>query len=104
MTILEAWNRRREMYAEGHRMYGESADLGRRATGYKLRAESRKMYEEGELVFFDAVIDVYGDVEVKWEGDDAIVEGVRYEFVEKASCNGEVMVINGKKYRLVEVG
>jgi hypothetical protein len=83
MTILQAWNERRKLRAEGRKLWAESD---------KLRAEGDKLFAEGDLVFINAVLSVHGNVEIKWKGDDAIVEGVRYE---KAACEGKVVEIEG---------
>jgi len=72
MTILQAWNERRKLWAEGD----------------KLRAE-------GDLIFINAVLSIHGNVEIKWDGKDAIVEGVRYKWVEKAACEGKVVEFEG---------
>jgi len=48
------------------------------AEWHKLWAEGSKLRAEGDLVFINAVLSVHGNVEIKWEDDDVIVEGVRY--------------------------
>ena len=129
MTILQAWNERRRLRAEGDKLNDEGCKLraegdklfaegdklwaegrklwaeGRklRAEGSKLWAEGSKLYAKGDLVFINAVLSVHGNVEIKWEDDDATVEGVRYEFVEKAACEGKVVEVDGVQYKLVAV-
>jgi hypothetical protein len=97
-----------KLCAEGNRLHAESNKLY--AKGSKLRAEGDKLYAEGNnlhakgnLVFINAVISVHGNVEIKWDGEDATVEGVRYEFVEKAACEGKVVEFEGVQYKLVAV-
>ena len=87
MTILQAWNERRKLFAESS----------------KLRTEGDKLWAEGDLVFINAVISVHGNVKIKWDDEDATVEGVRYEFVEKAACEGKVVEFEGVQYKLVAV-
>ena len=94
MTILQAWNERRKLWAEGNKLAAE---------GNKLWAEGDKLRAEGDLVFINAVLSVHGNVEIKWDGEDATVEGVRYEFVEKAACEGKVVEVDGVQYKLVAV-
>jgi len=115
MTILQAWNERRKLHAEGNKLAAEGNKLWAegdklRAEGNKLAAEGNKLWAEGDklraegdLVFINAVLSVHGNVEIKWEDDDATVEGVRYEFVEKAACEGKVVEFEGVKYKLVAV-
>jgi hypothetical protein len=81
--LQKAWNERMKLRAEGDKLWAEGNKLWAegnklRAEGDKLRAEGNKLYAEGNLVFRNAVRSAYGNVEIKWEGDDAIVEGVRY--------------------------
>jgi len=139
--ILEAWNKRRNLFIEGNKFSVEGGNLfvkGDRlcakgskmfdkgnklsAEGYKLRVEGSKLHAEGcellaeskrlnskgdklcvegDLIFINAVITVYGDVDIEWDEDDVIVEGVRYKFLEKAACEGKVVGIDGLKYKLV---
>jgi len=47
------------------------------------------------LIFINAVLSIHGNVEIKWDGKDAIVEGVRYKWVEKAACEGKVVEFEG---------
>ena len=94
MTILQALNERRKLRAEGRKLWAESD---------KLRAEGDKLFAEGDLVFINAVLSVHGNVEIKWESDDAVVEGVRYELIEKAACEGKVVEFEGVQYKLVAV-
>jgi hypothetical protein len=101
MTIQEAWSKRRELYAEGDKLYAEGDKLW--TEGDKLWAEGDKLRAEGDLVFINAVIFVHGNVKIKWDGEDAIVEEVRYEWVEKAACEGKVVEFEGVKYKLVAV-
>jgi hypothetical protein len=101
-VILEAWNKRRKAYDESEKLYIESDKSC--AAGDKLC----KMRNEGNLAFYNAVWKIYGNTNVKWEGDDAIVDGVRYEWEPKApqtqpSCDGKEVEIDGKKYQLKEV-
>ena len=143
MTILQAWNERRKLRAEGDKLHAEGRKLwaegdklfaegnklhaeGRklwaegnklndegnklwaegdklRAEGNKLRAEGDKLRAEGDFTFISAVIAVYGNMEITWENNDAIVYGVRYEFVEKAACEGKVVEVDGVQYKLVAV-
>jgi len=96
MTVLEAWNKRRELRAEGKKLQAEGSEMW--AVGSKLRVE-------GNIIFYDAVTATHGNVEITWDGNDAIVCGVRYTWKEPEtpSCEGKVVEIDGKKYRLTEV-
>jgi hypothetical protein len=110
MEILEAWNRRRELYIEGHKLMLEGERLSDEcaktyamcdgvdknikteriyAKAKRLHAQSRKFFAEsdileadGDLIFFSAVIENYGnvDVEFEWDGDGAIICGVKYYY------------------------
>jgi hypothetical protein len=59
-----------KLLAEGHRLYSESD---------KLLAESSKLSTEGDLIFINTVIEVYGNVEIKWNKGSIIVEGIEYK-------------------------
>jgi len=95
------WVEGDKLRAEGNKLRAEGSKL--RAEGSKLWAEGDKLRAEGDLVFINAVLSVHGNVEIKWEDDDATVEGVRYEFVEKAACEGKVVEVDGVQYKLVAV-
>ena len=116
MTVKEAWDRRRELFAEGDRLYVEgrklSAAFGRKlyVESDKLYAECRKLYAEcsrlraeGDLIFYKTVIERHGNVEIKWEDRNATVWGIRYEWEPNSPCEGKVVEIDGRKYRLTEV-
>ena len=81
--LQEAWNEREKLRAEGNKLLARA--LGVLALGEVDRhfepglwAEWHKLWAEGDLVFINAVLSVHGNVEIKWEDDDVIVEGVRY--------------------------
>jgi len=101
MTIQEAWNKRRELCAEGDKLYAEGAKLYDEGT--QLRVKGSRLGVEGDLVLFDTVIAVHGNVEIKWDGKDAIVKGVRYEWEPPAPCDGKEVEIEGVKYKLIKV-
>ena len=103
MTIQQAWDKRREMYTEGNKLFAEGNKLY--AEGNKLHAEGNKLHAEGDLVFINAILVIHGDVVIKWEGNDCAVCGVKYfrEPPAPAPCDGKVVEIDGKKYKLTEV-
>ena len=88
--LQEAWNEREKLRAEGNKLLGRARGVlalgevdrhfepGLLAEWHKLWAEGSKLRAEGDLVFINAVFSVHGNVEIKWEDDDVIVEGVRY--------------------------
>ena len=86
--LQEAWNEREKLRAEGNKLLGRARGVlalgdrhfepGLLAEWHKLWAEGSKLRAEGDLVFINAVLSVHGNVEIKWEDDDVIVEGVRY--------------------------
>ena len=73
----KAWEERNYLRAEGNKLRAEGNKLY--AEGNKLRAEGDKLCAEGNLIFINVVIEVYGNVEIKWNGDCAVVEGVEYK-------------------------
>ena len=40
----------------------------------KLRAEGNKLRAEGDLIFLNAVIEKYGNISLKWEGETCTLE------------------------------
>ena len=111
MTILEAWNQRRKLCAEGDKLCAEGNKFWAKgdklyAESNKLWAEGRKLRAEGDILFYDAIIATHGkDTVITWDGSDATVKGVRYKFKEllKGQCDGEIVEIKGTKYRLSTV-
>lgn len=99
MTIQEAWNERRNLRAEGNKLC---------AKGGKFYAEGYKLITKGTLLFYNAVMKVYGHysrVKIKWEGEDCEVCGVKYFFKEPsapAPCEGKIVKIDDVKYKLSE--
>jgi hypothetical protein len=84
MDILEAWNRRRELRFDGMELH----NLGNSKEGIEadiLYTSSAGQLGQGDIVFYNAVLEKYGNVEIKWEDKDAIVEGVRYKWEEGSS-------------------
>ena len=70
MTLEQAWNKRNKLRAEGAKL---------RTEGDKLCAEGDKLWTEGDLIFIDAVIATYGNVEIMWHDDEsATVESITY--------------------------
>jgi hypothetical protein len=77
--LVEAWNLRLQKRAEGLKLSKKSNELcgGNLllVEGQKLKAESNKLWAEGEileadgkLVWLNAVIEVYGNIEAVWSG------------------------------------
>jgi hypothetical protein len=60
--LEKAWKRRSELRAEGD----------------KLRAEGDKLNAEGNLIWINTIIEVYGNVEIKWNEKGCVVEGIQY--------------------------
>jgi len=88
MDILEAWNRRRELRLEGMKIYEE----GESKEGIEadiLLISGTSFLGQGDIVFYNAVFEKYGNVVVDWDNKDAIVEGVRYEWGEKLGTSLE---------------
>ena len=46
-----------KLRAEGNKLYAE---------GNKLYAEGNKLYAEGEKLWAEAILEVYGNINVKW--------------------------------------
>ena len=63
--LPEMWKQRCKLHAESRKLYAEGSKLhaeGRKlhAEGNKLHAEGSKLHAEGDLLFINAVIEVYG--------------------------------------------
>lgn len=115
--IQDAWDEKCRLYAEGRKLYVEGdklIDEGRKLyaegkklydEGRKLRVESAKLYAEGNIQFFNVIISVFGkECEVKWNGNNPVIEGWEYKEGGKGpeNCNGKVVEIEDKNYKLVE--
>jgi len=61
-----------ELHNLGNSKEGIEADI--------LYTSSAGQLGQGDIVFYNAVLEKYGNVEIKWEDKDAIVEGVRYKW------------------------
>ena len=73
LLVLVAWHVREKFRAEGAKLRAEGAKLW--AEGDKLKAEGDKLKAEGTLIFVNAVIKEYGNVEIVWNDDGCIVDG-----------------------------
>ena len=63
--LPEMWKQRCKLHAEGSKLYAEGDKL--HAEGSKLHAEGSKLHAEGDLLFINAVIEVYGkEITMEW--------------------------------------
>jgi cobalamin biosynthesis protein CbiG len=91
MAVLQAWNKRRELYAEGDKPRAEGDKLcaeGSKlcAEGNKLRAEGSKLYAEGD--------------KLRAEGDKLCAEGNKlYAEGDKLCAEGDKLCAEGNKLR-----
>ena len=82
--LQQAWEELKKLHVKGNKLWAEGDDLYTREGKLyveedKLYAEGDKLCAEGNLVFINAVLEVHGNVEIKWHGDEATVEGVVYK-------------------------
>ena len=56
--LPEMWKQRCKLHAESRKLHAEGNKLY--AEGSKLHAEGSKLHAEGDLLFINAVIEVYG--------------------------------------------
>ena len=56
--LPEMWKQRCKLHAESRKLYAEGSKL--HAESRKLHAEGSKLHAEGDLLFINAVIEVYG--------------------------------------------
>ena len=83
------WNYRLKLWAEGYKLWAEGYKLRAEgdklwAEGDKLRAEGNKLRAEGDKLWAEAVLEVHGNVEMKWDAregksDACTVEGEVFE-------------------------
>ena len=105
-----------KLYAEGDKLCAEGSklcaeDSKLRAEGSKLCAEGDKLCAEGRIAFFQVVISTLGNVPTKWLDcwNRLEIAGMVYTsnledaWNTPAACEGKVVEIDGKKYRLSEV-
>jgi len=57
LPLMFVWNLRIKLRAEGFKL---------RAEGDKLRAEGDKLWAEGDKLWVEAIIEVYGNIKLKW--------------------------------------
>ena len=105
-----AWCKRLKLYNEGDKFYAESRKLRAesdkfRAEGDKLYAESDKLYAEGrklyaegdklraegDILWAKTVLEVYGNVTIKWESTIVcMVDGkLKFQGEKKNETDGE---------------
>jgi len=64
-NLKSIWKKRLEMQAEGDKMRAEGDKM--LAEGYKMLAEGDIMWAEGDKMWTEAIIEVYGNIEIKWK-------------------------------------
>ena len=79
-TYLQTkWQEYLKVYAEGQKLAESSSEFT--AEGCKCRAEGYKLTAEADLIFINAVIEVYGkDITISWESDNHCILGNGLEF------------------------
>ena len=65
VSLSFIWGIRLKLYAEGNKLYAE---------GNKLWAEGNKLQAEGNDLWAEAILEVYGNIKIKWEGDECHLE------------------------------
>lgn len=71
------WVEGNKLWAEGDKLRKDAAEGNKLwAEGNKLRAEGSKLRAEGDIIWLTAVIEVYGDVPLKWDGGDKCILNV----------------------------
>ena len=77
------WAEGNKLWAEGNKLRAEGNKL--RAEGNKLSAEGNKLWAEGDKLWAEAILEVYGNIKLKW----------KYLGNDKYDCELE----NGEVYR-----
>ena len=89
--LLKAWKQRCRLHAKNRKLCTEGRELY--AKGDKLCAEGGRHYKKGDrryvkglelcsmsdLIWRNAVIAIHGNVDIQWQGEDCIVDGVTYK-------------------------
>ena len=73
-----------KLHAEGHKQYAEGNKL--RAEGHKLCVEGEKLRAEGNLLFTNAILSTFGNIELEWKNWN------------KEKCSYECHLGNGEVY------
>jgi len=120
MTVLEAWNKRRELIETGHAFcdsghaLAAEADRLLRNSGLNMTAKVGRLLAEAEMqksegalafakadaYFFDTVLQAHGDVTPVWDAaGNVMVDKVTY----LKDAGPDEVVLDGTKYKLVRV-
>jgi hypothetical protein len=75
-TLDSAWKSRLQLRAEGDKLQVEGDKMY--AEVRRLYAEGRKLDAEGDKLWAEAILEVLGNVQVKWTDKGCEVEGVEY--------------------------
>ena len=71
-SVQEAWDKRKKLYAKGDNTNMNTSVQKAWDKRKKLYAKGDKLWAEGDILFYDAVIKAYGNAEIKWNRTDTI--------------------------------